>query len=76
MITVLMAKENEPIALPTSWTPVGNLANIKPPSDRYVPFVSSNGYTGVIRIYPDGGVRIIGHSSNLMWLQCSATTVL
>lgn len=76
MITVLMAKENESMALPTSWTPVGNLTNIKPPSDRYIPFVSSNGYTGVIRIYPDGGVRILGHSSNQMWLQCSATTIL
>ena len=76
MITVLMQKDNEAIALPTSWTAVGNLANIKPPSDRYVPFVSSNGYTGVIRIYPDGGVRILGHSSKPMWLQCSATTIL
>lgn len=76
MITVLMAKDSESMALPTSWTSVGNLTNIKPPSDRYIPFVSSNGYTGVIRIYPDGGVRILGNSSNLMWLQCSATTIL
>lgn len=76
MITVLMAKDNESMAFPTSWTPVGNLTNIKPPSDRYIPFVSSNGYTGVIRIYSDGGVRILGNSTNPMWLQCSATTIL
>lgn len=76
MITVLMEKNNESMVLPTSWTSVGNLTNIKPPSDRYISFVSSNGYTGVIRIYPDGGVRILGHSSEPMWLQCSATTML
>jgi len=76
MITVLMAKDNEAMVLPTSWTSVGNLTNIKPPSDRYISFVSSNGCTGVIRIYSNGGVLISGHSSNPMWLQCSATTIL
>lgn len=76
ILCVLMDKTNEAMPLPTSWTSVGNLTNIKPPSDRYIPFISSNGYTGTIRIYPDGGVRIVAHSANAMWLQCSSCTFI
>lgn len=70
---VLMDKSNEAMSLPTTWTYVGTLTSIKPPSDRYIPFVSANGKSGTLRIYPDGGVRIVGHSADAMWLQTSAT---
>lgn len=70
-ICVLMIKDDKTMTLPTSWTSVGKLSGCKPPSDRYIPFVAVNGYSGTIRIYQDGGVRVIGNSSDPMWLQTS-----
>lgn len=75
VLSILVANNAESVPLPTSWTNVGTLTSIKPSSDRYVPFVSSNGLTGAFRLYSDGGVRIIAHSSSNYWLQTSATVI-
>lgn len=78
VLSVLFAKETESMNLPTVWTSIGTLTIIKAPSGstRYIPFISSNGLTGTLRLYADGGVRIIAHSSNAYWMQSSATVVL
>lgn len=75
ILSILVANNTESVPLPTSWTNVGKLTNIKPSSDRYVPFVSTNGLTGAFRLYSDGGVRIIAHSSSNYWFQTSATVI-
>lgn len=73
ILSIIIAKETESVPLPTIWTYVGTLTKIKPASDRYIPFISSNGLTGSFRIYPDGGVRILAHSSSNYWMQTSVT---
>jgi len=76
VLSILITKEAESMALPTTWKDIGTLTNIKAPSDRYIPFISSNGLTGTFRLYKDGGVRLIAHSNNAYWLQTSATVLL
>ena len=75
VVSVIMPKSDSSMILPTTWTNVGTLSRIKPPTDRYITVVTSNGKSATFRIYSDGGVRIIAHSSDAMWLQCSATVV-
>ena len=75
ILSILVANNTESVPLPTSWTNVGTLTNMKPSSDRYIPFISSNGLTGAFRLYSDGGVRIIAHSSSNYWFQTSATVI-
>lgn len=75
VLSVLLAGESTSMTLPTSWTNVGSLTNIKPRSDRYISFVSSNGKSFTLRIYTDGGVRIIAHESGEYWLQTSGTVI-
>ena len=76
VLSILITKEAESMELPTTWTNVGTLTNIKAPSDRYIPFISSNGLTGTLRLYKDGGVRLIAHSNDAYLLQTSATVLL
>lgn len=75
ILTILIAGGSEAVPLPTTWTNIGKLTKIKPASDRYIPFISSNGLTGTLRIYEDGGTRIIAHSSSNYWMQTSATVI-
>lgn len=75
ILNILIANNTESVPLPTTWTNVGTLTKIKPASDRYIPFISSNGLTGIFRIYSDGGVRILAHSSSNYWMQTSATII-
>lgn len=74
ILTMAMNKTDESMALPTSWKAIGTLATIKPGVNRYIPFISSNGQTGTVRVYPDGGVQLIAHTSTAMWLQCTAAS--
>lgn len=74
VLTVIM-NNDDAIILPTAWTSIGALANIKPRYDRYIPFTCPGGGGGVIRIYPDGGTRIIGNQSTSVYLQTSATVM-
>jgi hypothetical protein len=74
VLSVIM-NNDDAIILPTSWTSIGTLANIKPRYDRYIPFTCPGGGGGVIRIYPDGGTRIIGNQSSSVYLQTSATVM-
>lgn len=75
VLSILIGKETESVPLPTTWTNIGTLTKIKPASDRYIPFISSNGLTGSFRIFADGGVRIVAHSSSNYWMQTSVTVI-
>lgn len=74
-LSVLVTKSNESMTLPTSWTTIGTLTKFKPASDRYISLISSNGLTLTMRIWADGAVSIIAHSSNAYWLQSSGTVI-
>lgn len=78
ILSILFMKENESMTLPTTWTRLGTLTNIKPSSGstRYIPFITSNGLTGTFKLWADGGVTFLAHSSNPYWMQSSATVVL
>lgn len=71
----LLMDSNTTIILPTTWTAVGNLPDIRPQSNRYIPFLCPGGGSGVVRIYPDGGVRIIGNQNTAVWLQTSGSAI-
>lgn len=75
VLSVAMSKGDESMTLPTGWLTVGTLSSIRPSSNWFLPMVSSNGLTFTIRVWPDGGVSIIAHSSNPYWLQTSATVI-
>lgn len=74
-MSVLATKSDTSMVLPTSWVNVGNLTNFKPSSDRYMTLVSANGLTLTMRIWADGGLTMIAHSSSAYWLQCSGTVI-
>lgn len=75
VLTVSMAKGNESMTLPTTWTNVGRLSSIRPSSNWFLSMVSSNGLTFTIRVWSDGGVSLIGHSSSNYWLQTNGTII-
>lgn len=75
VLSVSMSKNDQSMTLPTSWTGAGTLPSIRLASDKFIPLVSSNGLTFVIRVWQDGGVSILGHSSNAYWLQTSGTII-
>ena len=78
VLSILFTKDNESMTLPTTWTRLGTLTNIKAPSGstRFIPFVSSNGLTGTFRLWEDGAVTFVANSTNAYWMQSSATVVL
>ena len=76
VIAVSLNKTDSSMALPTSWTAAGRLSGVTLSGDRYLPLISTNGKMLTIRVYPDGGLSIIAHSSDAMWLQCTAATIM
>ena len=74
ILSVLVSAVNA-IIVPTTWTVLGSLSNFTCSSDRYVPLVCPSGGIVILRIYADGGVRIIGNQSTAIWLQSSGTVI-